>query len=228
MAFVTSRYTMDSKDSTVRKYLAERADLLGAIRLPNNAFKANAGTDVVADIIFLQKREEPNPALPDWVSVMENQDGYPVNSYFLDYPEMILGCPGVESTRYGHDYTVYPAPGADLPEQLRQAVAHIHGAYQAAQPAEPDDDAADAIPAGPDVKNYSFTLVDGSIYFRENSVMVRPRLNATARARVKALVQLRDCLRGLIAAQMEPEAPLEGHQRRLTALYRRFRSPATA
>ena len=104
---------------------------MGAIRLPNTAFKANAGTDIVADILFLQKLDEPAPALPDWVSVMENQDGYPVNSYFLDYPEMVLGCPGVESTRYGHDYTVYPAPGADLPEQLRQAVAHIHGTYQA-------------------------------------------------------------------------------------------------
>ncbi len=222
MAVITSRYTMDSKDSAARKYLAERAGLLGAIRLPNTAFKANAGTDIVADILFLQKLDEPDPALPDWVSVMENQDGYPVNSYFLDYPEMVLGCPGVESTRYGHDYTVYPAPGADLSQQLRQAVAHIHGTYQAAQLAEPDDEAVGAIPADPDVKNYSFTVMDGSIYFRENSVMFRPKLNATARARVKGMVQLRDCLRGLIAAQMEPEAPLEGHQRRLTALYDAF------
>ncbi len=154
MAFVTSRFTMDSKDSAARKYLAERADLLGAIRLPNNAFKANAGTDVVTDILFFQKLDKPNPALPDWVSVMENQDGYPVNSYFLDYPEMVLGCPGVESTRYGHDYTVYPSPGADLARQLHDAVSRIHGTYHKADVAELDAREAigDTIPADPDVK----------------------------------------------------------------------------
>ena len=224
MAFVTSRYTMDSKDSTVRKYLAERADLLGAIRLPNNAFKANAGTDVVADIIFLQKREEPNPALPDWVSVMENQDGYPINVYFNDYPEMVLGCPGIESTRYGHDYTVHPAPGADLAEQLQRAVARIHGQYRVPEVAELETKEAEGetIPADPSVKNFSYTVVDGEVWFRENSVMVRPKLNATARARVKGMVQLRDCLQELIAAQMEPDAPLDGHQRRLNALYDGF------
>jgi len=164
MALVTSRYTMDSKDSTARKYLAERADLLGAIRLPNTAFKASAGTDVVSDILFLQKLDEPNPALPDWVSTMENQDGYPVNSYFLDYPEMVLGCPGSESTRYGHDYTVYPAPGKDLAQQLQEAIARIHGTYRAATPSELDEEAIDSIPADPDVKNFSFTVVDGEVW----------------------------------------------------------------
>ncbi len=224
MAFVTSRYTMDSKDSTVRKYLAERADLLGAIRLPNNAFKANAGTDVVADIIFFQKREEPAVELPDWVSVMENQDGYPINVYFNDHPEMVLGCPGFESTRYGHDYTVHPAPGADLAEQLQRAVARIYGTYREAAPTEPGDKSAGSIPADPSVKNFSYAVVDGEVWFRENSVMVRPKLNATARARVKGMVGLRDCLQELIAAQMEPDAPLDGHQRRLNALYDGFTS----
>ena len=222
MAVVTSRYTMDSKDSAARKYLAERADLLGAIRLPNNAFKANAGTDVVSDILFLQKLDEPNPALPDWVSTTENQDGYPVNCYFLDYPEMVLGCPGSESTRYGHDYTVYPAPGKDLAQQLHDAVSRIRGTYRKAVSTEPDDESAGAIPADPDVKNFSYTLVNGEVYFRENSVMVRPKLNAKARARVKGMVQLRDCLQELIAAQMEPDAPLKGHQQRLNALYDGF------
>ena len=224
MAVVTSRFTMDSKDSTARKYLAERADLLGAIRLPNNAFKANAGTDVVSDILFLQKLDEPNPALPDWVSTTENQDGYPVNCYFNDYPEMVLGCPGAESTRYGHDYTVYPAPGKDLAEQLREAVARIRGTYRAAIPAELDEEAIDSIPADPAVKNYSYTLVNGEVYFRENSVMVKPKLNATAKARVKGMVQLRDCLQELIAAQMEPDTPFEHHQQRLNALYDGFTS----
>lgn len=224
MAVVTSRYTMDSKDSAARKYLAERADLLGAIRLPNTAFKANAGTDVVSDILFLQKLDEPNPALPDWVSVMENQDGYPVNCYFNDHPEMVLGCPGVESTRYGHDYTVYPSPGADLAQQLHDAVSRIRGTYRKAVSTEPDDESAGAIPADPAVKNFSFAVVDGEVYFRENSVMVRPKLNAKAKARVKGLVQLRDCLQELIAAQMEPNKPFEHHQRRLNALYDGFTS----
>ena len=224
MAVVTSRYTMDSKDSSARRYLAERADLLGAIRLPNNAFKANAGTDVVSDILFLQKLDEPNPALPDWVSTTENQDGYPVNCYFNDYPEMVLGCPGVKSTRYGHDYTVYPSPGADLAQQLHDAVSRIRGTYRKAVSTEPDDESAGAIPADPDVKNFSYTLVNGEVYFRENSVMVRPKLNAKARARVKGMVQLRDCLQELIAAQMESDAPLKGHQQRLNALYDGFTS----
>ena len=222
MAVITSRFTMDSKDSAARRYLAERADLLGAIRLPNTAFKANAGTDVVSDILFLQKLDEPNPALPDWVSTMENQDGYLVNSYFLDYPEMVLGCPGSESTRYGHDYTVYPAPGADLAEQLQRAVARIRGTYRVAAPAELDEETVDVIEADPAVKNFSYTVKDGEVYYRENSVMVRPKLNATAKARVKGMVQLRDCLQELIAAQMEPDAPLEGHQKRLNALYDGF------
>ena len=227
LAFVTSRYTMDAKDSTVRTYLAQWADLLGAIRLPNNAFKANAGTDVVADIIFLQKREEPAVELPDWVSVMENPDGYPVNSYFLDCPEMVLGCPGSESTRYGHDYTVFPSPGADLSEQLREAITHIHGKYQRAEVAELDveETAGETIPADPDVKNYSYTVVDGAVYYRENSVMVRSKLNATATARVKGMVKLRDCVQQLIDLQLDeytPDSALRPKQAELDRLYDAF------
>ena len=153
---------------------------------------------------------------------MENQDGYPINVYFNDYPEMVLGCPGSKSTRYGHDYTVHPAPGADLAEQLQRAVARIYGTYREAAPTEPGDKSAGSIPADPSVKNFSYAVVDGEVWFRENSVMVRPKLNATARARVKGMVGLRDCLQELIAAQMEPDAPLDGHQRRLNALYDGF------
>lgn len=224
LAFVTSRYTMDSKDTSVRKYLAERADLLGAIRLPNNAFKANAGTEVVSDILFLQKRESPNPALPDWVSVRENPDGYPVNSYFMDNPHMILGTPGVESTRYGHDYTVYPQQNMKLADMLAIAVENIHGVYTPAAANELDDEPTDSIPADPDVKNFSYTLVDGEVYYRENSVMVRPKLNATAKARVKNLISLRDCLNGLIQAQLDncDDEALTEHQRQLNTAYDRF------
>ena len=222
MAVITSRYTMDSKDSAARKYLAERADLLGAIRLPNNAFHANAGTDIVSDILFFQKLDEPNPALPDWVSTMENEDGYPVNSYFLDNPEMVLGCPGVESTRYGHDYTVHPTPGAALADQLHEAVSHIHGTYRVAAATELDEEAADSIPADPNVKNFSYTLVNGEVYYRENSVMVRPKLNATATARVKGLVKLRDCVQELIGLQMKdytPDNAIKAKQAELGRLY---------
>ena len=228
LAFVTSRYTMDSKDSAVRKHLSQRADLLGAIRLPNTAFKANAGTDVVADIIFLQKREDPAVELPDWgVSVMENQDGYPVNSYFLDYPEMVLGCPGVESTRYGHDYTVYPAPGADLAQQLHEAVARIHGQYKIAEVAEleAEETAGETIPADPAVKNFSYTVVDGTVYYRENSVMVKSKLNAMATARVKGMVQLRECVHQLIDLQLDenvPDSALLPKQAELDRLYDAF------
>ena len=225
MAFVTSRYTMDSKDTAARKYLAERADLLGAIRLPNSAFKANAGTDIVSDILFFQKRAEPRTALPDWVSTIENQDGYPVNSYFMDNPEMVLGCPGSESTRYGQDYTVFPTPGADLSEQLREAVARIHGTYRGAAVTELDGEGADSIPADPAVKNYSFTIVNGKVYYRENSVMVRPKLSAAAAARVTGMVGLRDCVQRLIALQMKegiPDSTIRDQQVELNRLYDAF------
>lgn len=227
LAFVTSRYTMDSKDSTVRRYLAERADLLGAIRLPNNAFKANADTEVVSDIIFLQKRETPMEELPDWVSVMENQDGYPVNSYFLDNPHMVLGEQTSESTRYGMDYTVMPSFGKELSDQLTEAIRHIHGTYQEAELPDLGDgeEIRETIPADPNVKNYSYTLVAGEVYYRENSRMVRPKLNSTAMERVKGMIALRQCVGELIAIQMDSyttDGEIQQKQTELNGLYDAF------
>ena len=206
VAFVTSRYTMDSKDDRARKYIAERAELLGAIRLPNNAFKANAGTDVVSDILFLQKREQPSIAEPEWTQLGENADGFSINNYFIHHPEMILGRQSAESTQYGkQDFTVEPIEGADLSAQLHEAVQHIGGIYQAAELPDlgEEDQIQDTIPADPDVKNYSYTLVDGEVYYRENSVMVKPDLNATAKERVKGMIELRDCVQSLISQQMD-------------------------
>ena len=205
VAFVTSRYTMDAKDSTVRRYLAQRAELLGTIRLPNNAFKANAGTEVVSDIIFLQKRERPLDIVPEWTQIGQNEDGFAVNSYFLEHPEMVLGRQEPESTAHGMDYTVNPIEGLELADQLHDAVKYIRGVYQeAALPELGEDEAVDtSIPADPNVKNYSYTIVDGQVYYRENSRMVRPDLNATAEARIKGLVGLRDCVQELIDLQMD-------------------------
>ncbi len=204
LAFVTSRYTMDSKDKDVRKYLAERADLLGAIRLPNNAFKANAGTEVVSDILFLQKRDTPCIEEPAWIQTAENAEGFAVNQYFLDHPDMVLGNQTSESTAHGMDYTVLPIPDADLSEQLHVAVTQIKGCYHAATPAELEDNApTDTIPADADVKNYSFTLVDGEVYYRENSVMTKQELNQTAKNRVRGMIALRDSVQWLIHLQMD-------------------------
>ena len=189
VAFVTSRYTMDAKDSTVRRYLAQRAELLGAIRLPNNAFKANAGTEVVSDIIFLQKRDRPLDIVPEWTQTGQTEDGFAINRYFLDHPEMVLGRQEPESTAHGMDYTVNPIEGLELADQLHDAVKYIRGIYQEAElPELGEGEAIDtSIPADPNVKNYSYTVVDGAVYFRENSRMVRSDLNATAEARVKGI-----------------------------------------
>lgn len=228
VAFVTSRYTMDKQSPEVRKYIAQRAELLGAIRLPNNAFRANAGTDVVSDIIFLQKRDSPIDIEPDWVHLGENEDGFAINSYFTEHPEMILGRQTSESTQYGkQDFTVAPIEGADLAEQLHEAIRHIHGTYQEAELPElgEGEEISDSIPADPDVKNYSFTVVDGEVYYRENSVMVKPDLNATATERVKALVELRNCVSALIDLQMAdyaPEAAIRYKQAELNSLYDAF------
>ena len=208
VAFVTSRYTMDAKDSTVRRYLAQRAELLGAIRLPNNAFRANAGTDVVSDILFLQKRDRPLDIAPDWTQTGRTEEGFTVNQYFLDHPEMVLGRQEPESTAHGMDYTVNPIEGMELADQLHNAVQHIHGTYQEAALPElgEGEDIDESLPADPNVKNYSYTVVDGAVYFRENSRMVRPDLNATAEARVKGLVGLRDCVQQLIDLEMDAAA----------------------
>ena len=228
VAFVTSRYTMDAKDSTVRRYLAQRAELLGAIRLPNNAFKANAGTEVVSDILFLQKRDRPLDITPDWTQTGRTEEGFTVNQYFLDHPEMVLGQPTAESTQYGkQDYTVAPIEGLELADQLHDAVKYIQGTYQEAALPElgEGEDIDESLPADPNVKNYSYTVVDGAVYFRENSRMVRPDLNATAEARVKGLVGLRDCVQRLIDLEMDaaaPEAAIQGQMAELNRLYDDF------
>ncbi len=227
VAFVTSRYTMDAKDSTVRRYLAQRAELLGAIRLPNNAFKANAGTEVVSDLIFLQKRDRPLDIVPEWTQTGQTEDGFAINRYFLDHPEMVLGRQELESTAHGMDYTVNPIEGLELADQLHDAVKYIRGTYQEAElPELGEGEAIDtSIPADPNVKNYSYTVVDGAVYFRENSRMVRPDLNATAEARIKGMVRLRDCVQELIDLQMDaatPDSDIREKQVELNRLYDDF------
>ncbi|EDR45410.1 SNF2 family N-terminal domain protein [Dorea formicigenerans ATCC 27755] len=227
VAFVTSRYTMDAKDSTVRRYLAQRAELLGAIRLPNDAFKKNAGAEVVSDIIFLQKRDRPLDIVPEWTQTGQTEDGFAINRYFIDHPEMVLGRQEPVSTAHGMDYTVNPIEGLELSDQLHDAVKYIHGTYQEAElPELGEGEAIDtSIPADPNVKNYSYAIVDGQVYYRENSRMVRPDLNATAEARVKGLVGLRDCVQELIDLQMDaavPDSTIREKQSELNQLYDSF------
>ena len=227
VAFVTSRYTLDAQNPNVRKYLAQRAELLGAIRLPNTAFKANAGTEVVSDILFLQKRERALDLEPDWVHLGQTEDGFAINSYFLEHPEMVMGKNSSESTAHGIDYTVEPLEDVSLAQQLHEAVQHIQGSYLEAElPDLGDGDAIqDTIPADPDVKNYSYTLVDGEVYFRENSVMVCPELNNAAKERIKGMIGLRDCVRALIELQMDyltPDADIREKQAELNSLYDGF------
>ena len=227
VAFVTSRFTMDSKDSSARKYLAQRADLLGAVRLPNNAFKANAGTEVVSDILFLQKLERPIDREPEWVQVGQTPEGFTVNQYFVDHPEMILGELSAESTQYGReDVTVDPIEGADLAEQLKEATGKIHGQYVAVARTETelDEGAPDVLPADPGVKNFSYTVVDGEIYYRENSVMASVNLNGDAKERVKGMVELRGLVNELISYQLEdfPDADIAAKQAELNAAYDTF------
>ena len=229
VAFVTSRYTMDSKDSTARKHMAERADLLGAIRLPNNAFRANAGTDVVSDIIFLQKRDCPIDHEPDWVQLGKTEDGFAINQYFVDHPEMILGVLSTESTQYGREeLTVAPIEGANLADQLAEAVQHIEGQYTEVEVETPD--IADAenekhiLPADPEVKNFSYTVVDGEVFYRENSVMTQVELSDTAKGRVTGMVELRQIVNDLIDQQLNdyPDEDIKATQERLNAAYDAF------
>ena len=228
IAFVTSRYTMDKQSPEVRRYIAQRAELLGAIRLPNNAFRANAGTDVVSDILFLQKRDRPIEIEPDWVHLGQNEDGFAINRYFVDHPEMILGRQTSESTQYGkQDFTVVPIEGLALADQLHDAVKNIRGTYQEAElPELGEGEQIDtSIPADPNVKNYSYTVVGGEVYYRENSRMVKPELNATAAERIKGMVALRDCVNELIALQMDEysaESQIQDAQAELNRLYDAF------
>ena len=229
VAFVTSRYTMDSKDSTARKHMAERADLLGAIRLPNNAFRANAGTDVVSDIIFLQKRDRPADIEPDWVQLGKTEDGFAINQYFVDHPEMVLGELTTENTQYGREeLTVAPLEGANLADQLAEAVQHIEGQYTAAEVDAPDIAEEEAtrrtLPADPEVKNFSYTVVDGEVFYRENSVMTQVELSDTAKGRVTGMVELRQIVNELIQQQLEdyPDADIKATQERLNTAYDAF------
>ena len=229
VAFVTSRYTMDSKDSTARKHMAERADLLGAIRLPNNAFKANAGTEVVSDIIFLQKRDRPADIEPDWVQLGKTEDGFAINQYFVDHPEMVLGELTTESTQYGREeLTVAPIEGANLADQLAEAVQHIEGQYTAAEIDAPDiaekETTRRTLPADPEVKNFSYTVVNGEVFYRENSVMTQVKLSDTAKGHVTGMVELRQIVNDLIDQQLNdyPDEDIKATQERLNAAYDAF------
>ena len=229
VAFVTSRYTMDSKDSTARKHMAERADLLGAIRLPNNAFRANAGTDVVSDIIFLQKRDRPADIEPAWVQLGKTEDGFAVNSYFVEHPEMVLGELTAESTQYGREeLTVAPIEGTSLADQLAEAVQHIEGQYIEVEVETPDiadtENEKHILPADPDVKNFSYTVVDGEVFYRENSVMTQVELSDTAKGRVTGMVELRQIVNELIDQQLNdyPDEDIKATQAKLNVAYDAF------
>lgn len=228
IAFVTSSGTMDKKNPSVRKYIAQRADLLGAVRLPNNAFLANAGTGVVADILFLQKRDRPIEIEPDWVHLGKTDGGFTINQYFVDNPNMILGELSEENTQYGKQaVTVKPIAGAELPEQLSDAIANIHAKItEPEQFEEAEENIGESIPADPNVRNFSFTVVDGDIYYRENSVMHKVELSVTAENRIKGMVKIRDCTRKLIEYQLEGYSDdlIRQEQQTLNRLYDDFTS----
>lgn len=226
IAFITSRFTMDSKNPAVRKYIAERADLLGAIRLPNNAFKANAGTDVVSDIIFLQKKDTPFVEEPEWVNLVPNKDGFDINSYFVEHPEMILGNESSASTQYGRDdFTVTPFEDVPLSELLQNAIPNIRGTYKETDISEIEEVTDNVLPADPNVRNYSFTTVDGNVYFRENSIMYQPEISESNIERIKGMIKLRDSVRNLIEMQMDgstPDEDIKASQEQLNAIYDSF------
>ncbi|MCI8299440.1 MAG: DEAD/DEAH box helicase family protein [Hungatella sp.] len=227
LAFITTRYTMDSQNTDVREYLAKKADLLGAIRLPNNAFKANANTEVVSDILFLQKRDVPADEASEWVQTGTNAEGFTVNRYFLSHPEMVLGKESSESSQYGRqEYTVKPIAGTDLATQLQEAVESIHGTYQAAMPTEAGETApSDIIQVDDSVKKYSFIMLNGELYYCGSSTMDKAGLNKTTDNRVRGMIVLRDCVHSLIALQMDeytPESAIKTKQMELNRLYDAF------
>ena len=226
IAFITSKGTMDKASPDVRRYIAQRAELLGAIRLPNNAFKANAGTEVTSDILFLQKREHPIDIEPDWVHLGQTEDGIPINSYFAEHPDMVLGKMAWDKSMYGNEKetTCEPIPGADLAQQLHAAVRNIDGEYKRIEISEIDINEGRTIPADPDVRNFSYALVNGQVYYRENSVMTRPILNQTTQERVKGMIELRDCVRKLIDLQLTDgsDAEIRAQQAELGRLYDAF------
>ncbi|HIW85235.1 MAG TPA: DEAD/DEAH box helicase family protein [Candidatus Eubacterium faecipullorum] len=224
MALITSKGTMDKENPAVRKYIAQRADLLGAIRLPNNTFKGNAGTEVVSDILILQKRDRIVDIEPDWVHLGTDENGITMNSYFVEHPEMILGEMKMVSGRFGPEPSCVPYEGADLAEQLSEAVANIHGEITAYEVEDELTEEDNSIPADPTVRNFSYTLVDGKIYFRENSRMAPVDVSATAENRIKGMIAIRDCVRNLIELQTEdyPDSAIKEEQAKLNNLYDTF------
>lgn len=226
MALITSKGTLDKENPAVRKYIAQRADLLGAIRLPNNTFKGNAGTEVVSDILILQKRDRLIDIEPDWVHLGTDENGIPMNSYFVDHPEMILGEMQMVSGRFGPEPSCVPYEGADLAEQLNEAIANIHGEVTAYEVDDELTEEDNSIPADPTVRNFSYTVVDDKIYFRENSRMTPVDVSATAENRIKGMITIRDAVRNLIELQTEdyPDYEIKAEQERLNTLYDTFTS----
>ena len=224
MALITSKGTMDKENSAVRKYIAQRADLLGAIRLPNNTFKGNAGTEVVSDILILQKRDRIVDIEPDWVQLGTDENGILMNRYFVEHPEMILGEMKMVSGRFGPEATCVPYEGADLAEQLGEAVSNIHGELTAYEVEDELAEEDNSIPADPTVRNFSYTVLDDKIYFRENSRMAPVEVSATAENRIKGMIRIRDSVRKLIELQTEnyPDSEIKAEQERLNALYDTF------
>ncbi|WP_243870601.1 N-6 DNA methylase [Enterocloster clostridioformis] len=224
MALVTSKGTMDKENSNVRKYIAQRAELLGAIRLPNDTFKGNAGTEVVSDILFLQKRDRLIDIEPDWVHLDTDENGIRMNSYFVQHPEMILGEMKMVSGRFGPEATCEPFENADLSELLNEAVSNIHGEISEYEVADELEEEDNSIPADPTVRNFSYTILDDKIYFRENSRMSPVEVSATAENRIKGMIGIRDCVRNLIELQTEdyPDSEIKQAQEKLNTLYDSF------
>ncbi len=226
IAFITSKGTLDKRNPAVRKYIAQRADLIGAIRLPNNAFTANAGTQVTSDILFLQKRDHPVETDPNWVHLSQTEDGIPINSYFAVNPDMVLGTMAFDDMMYGNhsETTCVPFEGADLADQLRIAIENIHAELTDYERDELEENETESIPADPNVRNFSFALVDGQVYYRENSRMNKIEVSVTAANRIRGMIELRDCTRRLIEYQLEgyPDDAIQREQQKLNTLYDRF------
>ena len=224
IAFVTSKGTMDKENSAVRRYLAQRADLIGAIRLPDNTFKRNAGTEVTSDVIFLQKRDHITDLEPDWVHLDTDENGIRMNRYFVQHPEMILGDMVMESTRFGPDSVCKAREGEDLSEQLANAVQFLQAEIKPYELEELDEEEDRSIPADPTVKNFSYTIVDGQVYYRENSLMHPVEVSVTAENRIRGMIELRECVRRLIEYQTEgyPDEEIAAEQQKLNALYDSF------
>ena len=224
MAFITSKGTLDKENSAVRKYLAQRADLIGAIRLPDNTFKRNAGTEVTSDIIFLQKRDHITDLEPDWVHLDTDENGIRMNRYFVQHPEMILGDMVMESTRFGPDSACKAREGEDLSEQLANAIQFLQAEIKPYELEELDEEEDRSIPADPTVKNFSYTVVDGQVYYRENSLMHPVEVSVTAENRIRGMIELRECVRRLIEYQTEgyPDEEIAAEQQKLNALYDSF------